>query len=206
MNNPLIHEEALYQAGFLTVGGVDEAGRGPLAGPVVASAVILPRGLVIEGVDDSKKLTAKRRSELAAVIKETALSYAIGYVDCKTVDTINILQATLLAMRYAVETLTVKPDALIIDGLQAPKLDKIYTVCLPYGDTLSHSCAAASIIAKTERDAIMVKIHEQYPHYGFNIHKGYGTKAHINAIKEFGLCPQHRVSFKIKGLACIKSS
>jgi ribonuclease HII len=190
-------EESLYNRGFTLVGGLDEAGRGPLAGPVVACAVLIPRGLIIDGVDDSKKLSAKKRNELAAKIKKSAISYGIGITDSETIDRINILQATLLAMTQAVNALTVSPDALLVDGLHAPPLS-CYCQCLPHGDTLSHSIAAASIIAKVYRDALMDDLHLKYPEYGFNKHKGYGTAAHREAIKKYGFCPQHRRSFKVK--------
>ena len=200
MENPLGLEEDLYDKGYSPVGGVDEAGRGPLAGPVVACAVIFPRNLVIEGVNDSKKITGKRRNELAKIIKERAIAYCVGFVDAETIDKVNILQATLLAMKCAADNLAIKPAALIIDGTHAPKLTGIHCVCVPKGDALSHACAAASIIAKTERDAFMENLHLQYPMYGFDIHKGYGTKTHIEAIRANGYCPQHRMSFKVKGL------
>jgi ribonuclease HII len=199
MDHPLAHEEALYAQGYTAVGGMDEAGRGPLAGPVVACALVFPRGVTLEGVDDSKKLSEKKRNALYETILENVLSYGIGAVDAETIDRINILQATLLAMKQAVTMLTVKPQALIIDGNRAPVLEgyNIYTVCLPKADSLCHSVAAASIIAKVTRDRYMEELHRLYPLYGFNKHKGYGTAEHRAAIRQYGPCPQHRRSFKI---------
>jgi ribonuclease HII len=179
--------------------GTDEVGRGPLAGPVVACAVILPAGLVIDGVTDSKKLSAKKRERLSAVIKEQAVSWAIGEASEAEIDTINILQATLAAMARAVEKLKPRPDELIVDGLFAPKVDeRIKVICLPHGDMLNQSVAAASIVAKVYRDLLMEQLHEEYPQYGFNRNKGYGTAEHIKALREYGPCPIHRRSFKYK--------
>ena len=200
MINPLHYEGVLYNQGYKTIGGIDEAGRGPLAGPVVACALVFPQGLVIDGVDDSKKLSAKKRMELCKTIKECALSIGIGFVDAQTIDEINILLATLLAMQRAASNMGIKPDAFIIDGTHKPDIESAYCLCLPKADSLSHTVAAASIIAKTERDTYMESIHNKYPQYGFGIHKGYGTKAHIEAIKKFGSCAEHRESFKVKRL------
>ncbi len=179
--------------------GVDEAGRGPLAGPVVAAAVILPEGLIIEGVKDSKKISPKKREYLSELIKEKAVSWAVGEADEEIIDTINILQASLLAMSRAVALLKVRPEILIVDGTFAPKVDKLIKVsCLPHGDALNHSVSAASIIAKVYRDALMDKLHEVYPAYGFNRNRGYGTPEHLAALRRHGPCPVHRRSFKHK--------
>jgi ribonuclease HII len=178
---------------------VDEVGRGPLAGPVVACAVILPPGLIIEGVKDSKKLSPKKREYLSEVIKEKALCFAIGEADERMIDEINILQATLLAMSRAVASLNPQPDALIVDGGFAPPVgSEIFVTCLPHGDSISHSVAAASIVAKVHRDACMDELDRQYPEYGFCRNKGYGTAEHLRALREFGPCPIHRRSFKYK--------
>jgi ribonuclease HII len=198
----LTWEEHLYETDGGPVAGLDEAGRGPLAGPVVACAVILPRNIVIEGVNDSKKLSPKRRETLARVIKDAALAWAVGVIDAETIDRVNILRATYMAMAQAVGTLAVKPGSLLIDGLHPPfpplVLSDYPSMYIPHGDTISHTIAAASIIAKVTRDAFMDVLHEQYPMYGFNRHKGYGTAEHRAAIKQYGPCPQHRVSFSVK--------
>jgi len=197
---PTIIEDSYTSRGISPVAGVDEAGRGPLAGPVVACAVILPAGLVVEGVNDSKKLSEKRRQELAARIKSEALAYAFGIVDVPMIEEINILQATLLAMKIAVEGLTTAPKMVLVDGNKLPTLP-CEAVCIKKGDSASHLIAAASILAKTKRDAIMLELHEKYPMYGFDKHKGYGTKTHRDAIAQHGLCPQHRPGFCRKALS-----
>jgi len=191
---PTIIEDSYIARGISPIAGVDEAGRGPLAGPVVACAVILPEGLVIEGVNDSKKTTEKRRHELAARIKTQALAYAFGIVDVATIEDINILQATMLAMQNAVEGLKMAPNFVLVDGNKLPVLP-CEAICIKKGDSASHLIAAASILAKVERDNIMLELHQKYPFYGFDKHKGYGTKAHRDAIAKYGLCPAHRVSF-----------
>lgn len=191
---PTTIENSYTARGISPIAGVDEAGRGPLAGPVVACAVILPPGLVIEGVNDSKKLSEKRRNELAARIKSEALACAFGIVDVAIIEEINILQASLSAMKIAVEGLNPAPQMALVDGNKLPALS-CKAVCVEKGDSASHLIAAASILAKVERDAIMQELHEKYPVYGFDKHKGYGTKAHRDAILEHGLCPQHRPSF-----------
>lgn len=188
------YEDNLICNGYSPVAGVDEVGRGPLAGPVVACALILPTGIIIDGVNDSKKLTAKKREALDKIIKAAAISYAFGIVDEKTIDEINILQATLLAMKNAIEGLTQQPSAVLVDGTTPPKILQ-HTQCLPKGDAKSQLIAAASILAKVKRDAIMDELHNQYPQYGFNAHKGYGTAKHSQAINEHGLTPHHRRSF-----------
>lgn len=187
-------EAALVADGFFPVAGVDEVGRGPLAGPVVACAVILPEGLVIAGVNDSKKVAEKMRAQLAAAIKEAAVSYAFGIISPEEIDRINILQATMKAMAQAVNLLSAAPSAALIDGTTPPPLS-CKTICVPKGDSASHIIAAASILAKEKRDNIMKKLHAEFPAYAWDANKGYGTAAHIAAIREFGLSPAHRRSF-----------
>ncbi|MCL2372378.1 MAG: ribonuclease HII [Defluviitaleaceae bacterium] len=194
MENFLQHEQQLILEGFAPVAGVDEVGRGPFAGPVLACALILPEGLIIDGVNDSKKISPAKRERLAVQIKAAATAYAFGIIDVPTIERVNILQATMLAMAQAVENLPTKPGAVLIDGTHAPAIS-CKAVCLPQGDSRSHLIAAASILAKVERDNLMANLHETYPQYGFEKHKGYGTPAHIAAIREHGLCPQHRASF-----------
>lgn len=187
-------EHGLYDEGYETICGVDEAGRGPLAGPVCAAAVILPRDLELLGLNDSKKLTAKKRDELFDVIKEKAVAYAIALVDEKTIDEINILQATLSAMGQAIANLPVKPDLALIDGNREKDFGlPVKTVVK--GDSLSANIAAASILAKVTRDRLMEELDETYPQYGFAVHKGYGTKRHYEALREYGPCPIHRMTF-----------
>ncbi len=175
--------------------GVDEAGRGPLAGPVFAAAVILPDGLIIEGVNDSKKLTEKKREALFDVICEKALSYNIAAVDEATIDEINILQATYQAMTDAVNGLDIKPDIALIDGNRIPPQLEVKSKCIVKGDALSMSIACASILAKVSRDRFMLRIAEMYPEYMFEKHKGYGTALHVEKILEYGASPVHRKSF-----------
>ena len=182
------------QRGFNAVCGVDEAGRGPLAGPVYAAAVILPEGCEIEGLNDSKKLSEKKREQLFDVITEKAIAYSIQMVDAQTIDDINILQATFLAMRRAVESLDPKPDIALIDGNGKPGL-VIEERTVVKGDAKSVSIAAASILAKVTRDRYMLEADKKYPEYGFAKHKGYGTKLHYEAIREHGICPEHRRTF-----------
>ena len=189
-----LYEHEAAREGFACICGVDEAGRGPLAGPVCAAAVILPPDIQIEGLNDSKKLTDKKRRALYDVIVEQAVSYGIAFADEQEIDEINILQATFLAMRRAFETLTVTPDIALIDGNRAPGLScRERTVV--HGDALSASIAAASILAKVTRDRLMEDYDAQYPQYGFAVHKGYGTQRHYAALREFGACPIHRQSF-----------
>jgi len=193
----LDYEEKLYAQGFTLIGGIDEVGRGPLAGPVVACAVILPPSFTIPGVNDSKALSPKRREELACAIKDASIDYALGWADANLIDEINILQATYEAMSHALGNLKTQPDALLIDGVQGKWLPSVDTPCtfIKGGDSASHSIAAASIIAKVARDAFMLKAHEEYPQYGFDAHKGYGTAKHMVALKAHGPCPLHRRSF-----------
>ncbi len=179
--------------------GVDEAGRGPLAGPVFAAAVILPDDVIIEGINDSKKLSEKKREQLFDVICEKAIAYSIYSVDEKRIDEINILQATFEAMRNAVANLKIGPDCAFIDGDKTPGLN-IPTATVVKGDSKSMSIAAASILAKVSRDRYITQMAEKYPEYGFEKHKGYGTKAHCEAIEKSGICEIHRKSFLKKVL------
>ena len=188
------YEGEAREQGYTAVCGVDEAGRGPLAGPVCAAAVILPAVLVIEGVNDSKKLSEKKREELFPVICEKALAYGIGWADEREIDEINILQATYRAMKRAVEALPLTADYALIDGNRMPPL-AIPGTTIVKGDALSMSIAAASILAKVSRDRVMVQFSREYPQYGFEQHKGYGTAAHVQALREYGPCPLHRQSF-----------
>jgi ribonuclease HII len=189
------YEEELWNQGFI-VAGIDEAGRGPLAGPVVAGAVILPQGKKLYGINDSKKLSEKKRDELAEIIKEDAIAWSLGIVDAETIDEINILQATKLAMQKAVEGLSHSPNYLLIDAVTIPNL-AIKQKGIIGGDQVSVSVAAASILAKTTRDSLMLKYHEQYPQYGFGQHKGYGTAEHIEALQTYGASPIHRKTFNL---------
>lgn len=187
-------EDSLYGKGAQVICGVDEAGRGPLAGPVCAAAVILPKHLEIPGLNDSKKLTDKRRRELYPVIMQNALAYGIAFADHGEIDEINILQATYLAMERALLQLTVKPDVVLIDGNRAKDFG-IPVQTVVHGDSLSANIAAASILAKVTRDNVMLEMAERYPQYKFEVHKGYGTKAHYEAITQHGPCPIHRMTF-----------
>ena len=189
------YEHAAAEKGYEVICGVDEAGRGPLAGPVCAAAVILPRDLEIEGLNDSKKLSDKRRRALYDIITEQAVAYGIALVDEKKIDEINILQATFLAMRQAVEQLAVKPSIALVDGNREPDFGDIPVHTIIKGDALSANIAAASILAKVTRDRFMEEQDALYPQYGFAVHKGYGTQAHYAALREFGPCPIHRMTF-----------
>lgn len=183
-----------YAQGYEFICGVDEAGRGPLAGPVCAAAVILPKNLEIPGLNDSKKLTDKKRRELYDIIIEQAEAYGIALVSEQEIDEINILQATFLAMERAVAQLSVKPDLALVDGNREPHLPvEVKTVVK--GDSRSANIAAASILAKVTRDRLLEELDETYPAYGFAIHKGYGTKRHYEALREYGPCPIHRMTF-----------
>ncbi|TVQ73417.1 MAG: ribonuclease HII [Oceanospirillales bacterium] len=179
----------------LLVAGVDEVGRGPLVGPVVAAAVILNPEYRIDGLADSKKLTEKRRLHLDAQIREHALSFAIASASVEEIDDLNILHASLLAMRRAVEKLNIKPNHVLVDGNRCPELS-VTCEAVVGGDALYANISAASIIAKVARDQMMVELHQQYPDYGFDRHKGYPTKDHLQAIQKFGVLDQHRRSFK----------
>lgn len=190
----LQYEKQAYNKGYKAVCGVDEAGRGPLAGPVCAAAVILPEGLLLDGVNDSKKLTEKKREMLFDVIKEQALSYSIAFATVEEIESLNILNATMLAMKRAVEGLDIPADFAYIDGNRVPSLD-IPSQYIIKGDALSMSVAAASILAKVSRDRLMLEYAKEYPEYSFEKHKGYGTKVHTDALKKFGPSPIHRMSF-----------
>ena len=187
-------EEICYEKGYKFVCGVDEAGRGPLAGPVCAAAVILPPNAEIPGLNDSKKLSDKRRRELFPIIKEQALAYAIALSDEAEIDEINILQATFRAMERAVASLAVQPDYILVDGNKLPRLS-VEAQAVVHGDSLSASIAAASVLAKVTRDDIMLEMARKYPDYGFEIHKGYGTKAHYEALTKYGPSKIHRMTF-----------
>jgi ribonuclease HII len=187
-------EDSHFEKGIKVICGVDEAGRGPLAGPVCAAAVILPPHVELPGLNDSKKLTDKRRRELFPIIKEQAIAYGIGLASHKEIDEINILQATYLAMERALAQLSVKPELALIDGNRAKDFGlPVETVVK--GDSRSASIAAASILAKVTRDDLMLQAAEDYPQYQFDVHKGYGTKAHYAALTEYGPSPIHRMTF-----------
>ena len=192
--NWLEYETEARSKGYVNICGVDEAGRGSLAGPVCAAAVILPEGKIIDGVNDSKKLTEKKREALFDVIKEQALAYSVAFATVEEIEEMNILNATMLAMKRAVESLPVKADFAMIDGNRLPDLtiDSEYIV---KGDAKSMSVACASILAKVTRDRLLYKYAEEYPQYHFDKHKAYGTKLHVEALRKYGPCPYHRLSF-----------
>jgi ribonuclease HII len=187
-------ENSCYSEEIQVICGVDEAGRGPLAGPVCAAAVILPPEIDIPGLNDSKKLTDKKRRELMPIIMEQAVSYSIAMVDHRKIDEINILQATLLAMEQAISGLQIKPDLALIDGNRTKDFG-VQAQSVVHGDSLSASIAAASVLAKVTRDDFMLQMAQEFPGYGFEIHKGYGTKAHYEALEHLGPCPIHRMTF-----------
>ena len=187
-------EEEVYAEGYTVICGVDEAGRGPLAGPVCAAAVILPRGHQIPGLNDSKKLTDKKRRELFPLIKEQAIAYGIGMASHEEIDEINILQATYLAMERAIAQLEGKADMALIDGNRAKDFGMAVRTVVK-GDSLSANIAAASVLAKVTRDDLMVEMAKEFPGYGFEVHKGYGTKAHYEALRNMGPCAIHRMTF-----------
>ena len=195
----LKYERKLWNSGIVNIAGIDEAGRGPLAGPVVAAAVIFPKGYFNKEIKDSKVLTARKRDELFEVIIKDARSYSVGIVDSLVIDEINILNATFKAMKISIESLSIKPDYLLIDGNQFCEINIPHELIVK-GDSKSVSIAAASIIAKVTRDRIMVKLSEEYPEYNLSKHKGYGTKEHIYLIKKYGRSEIHRESFKLKGI------
>lgn len=195
--NWLYYEENAIKKGFTSICGVDEAGRGPLAGPVCAAAVILKPGQIIDGVNDSKKLSEKKREQLYDVIKNESLAYSIAFSSVEEIEEMNILNATMLAMKRAVERLDVKADYALIDGNRLPPLD-INCEYVIKGDAKSMSIASASILAKVSRDRLCREYAEKYPQYGFEKHKGYGTKLHTQAIREYGPCEIHRMSFLTK--------
>lgn len=187
-------ENELYDRGISVICGVDEAGRGPLAGPVCAAACILPRGLEIDGLNDSKKLTEKRREALFDVICEDAIAYGIAFATVDEIEELNILGATYLAMNRAIAQLTVSPELALIDGNRDQGI-RVNSRTVVKGDSKCADIAAASILAKVTRDRYMVELDRKYPQYLFRKHKGYGTKAHYAAIREHGTCPEHRASF-----------
>lgn len=190
-------EEKLRQEGFRRVAGVDEVGRGPLAGPVVAAAVILPEGFTLVGLDDSKKLSPGKRDELFPIIKKEAVACAVGIVEAIHIDKVNILQATFAAMREALSKIHPAADYVLVDGPMTIPGITTGQKAIPQGDRESASIAAASIIAKVTRDRLMEQYHALYPQYRFDLHKGYGTKDHLEAIFQNGLCPLHRRSFNL---------
>ncbi|MEK6744404.1 MAG: ribonuclease HII [Nitrospirota bacterium] len=192
----LFFERSAREAGALRVAGLDEAGRGPLAGPVVAAAVVFPEGLLIPGVTDSKQVAEGRRERLYTEITAAAVAYGIGIVDERTIDEVNILEASIIAMERALECISPPPDHLLIDGnFTIPRIS-IPQRPIVKGDCLSHSIAAASILAKVTRDRLMRDLHERYPQYNFQKHKGYGTKEHMELIRLYGPCDAHRKSFQ----------
>lgn len=188
-------ERTYYNLGYQRIAGVDEAGRGPLAGPVVSAAVILPKEGVGERLFDSKKISEKKREYLYELIISKAIGVGIGFVDAKEIDEVNIFNASLKAMALAIENLSLSPDFILIDGNQYINLN-LPQKPIPKGDQLSNSIAAASIVAKVTRDRMMIKLHEKYPQYNFAKHKGYGTKEHREAIHKYGICEIHRKTFR----------
>jgi ribonuclease HII len=191
----LTFERELAAKGCKLIAGLDEAGRGPLVGPVVAAAVILPPGLLLEGVNDSKKLTPAKREVLDQVIRLKAIGFGLGQASAKEIDVLNIYQAARLAMERAIQALPMAPDGLLTDAMPIPQYKHLPQKSMAHGDSLSLSIAAASILAKVARDKMMVEMDSFYPGYGFASHKGYGTQEHLAAIQEKGLCPEHRLSF-----------
>lgn len=186
--------ELRQELGIKYIAGVDEAGRGPLAGPVYAAAVILPEGCIIEGLNDSKKLSEKKREELFDIITDKAVAWNVCAVDERVIDEINILNATFLAMNNAINSLTIKPEFVLVDGNRIKDIKYPYRTIVK-GDSKSINIAAASILAKVSRDRFICEVSKQYPEYGFEAHKGYGTKAHVEAILKYGPCEIHRRSF-----------
>ncbi len=187
-------ERSACEAGYTCIAGLDEAGRGPLAGPVVAAAVVLPDGLLVSGVTDSKQISEKKRDRLFDIIREQAICYGIGIADERTIEDINIYQATIVAMERALDALHPQPDYLLLDAITLPRVP-IFQKPLIKGDCRSHSIAAASILAKVTRDRMMLELHDQYPQYNFRKHKGYGTREHLEALKKHGPCDAHRKTF-----------
>ena len=190
----LEYEKMYCSQGYKAVCGVDEAGRGPLAGPVCAAAVIFPEGLVIDGIDDSKKLSEKKREKMFDIIKKEAIAYSVKWASVDEIESINILNAALLAMKRAIEGLEVPADFALIDGNKTPDIS-IPCISIVKGDALSQSIGAASILAKVSRDRLMLELAEKYPEYHFEKHKGYGTKLHCDALLKYGPCEIHRPSF-----------
>ncbi|MFZ2162014.1 MAG: ribonuclease HII [Sideroxyarcus sp.] len=195
MDSRLRGNDDVMNSGIILICGVDEAGRGPLAGPVSAAAVILDPANPIEGLADSKKLSEKQRDRLAPIIRERALAWAVAYAEVDEIDELNILQATLLAMKRAVQALHIQPQQVLVDGLYCPQTG-LPSQAIVKGDSKVAAISAASILAKTARDELMLKLHAQYPQYGFDGHKGYPTAAHIAALREYGVSDVHRRSFR----------
>jgi ribonuclease HII len=192
--DPLFFERSARASGYKLIAGLDEAGRGPLAGPVAAAAVILPQGLLIPGLTDSKQVPEAERERLFDIIRSQAVCYGIGIVDERTIDEVNILQATIIAMEKALSALAFQPDYLLLDAITLPRV-RIPQKPLVQGDCRSHSISAASILAKVTRDRLMIELHGKYPRYNFHKHKGYATKEHMNLLREHGPCDAHRKSF-----------
>ena len=193
--NMLSYEQELYKKGIKLIAGTDEVGRGPLVGPVVAAAVILPENYFLEGIDDSKKLTEKKREKYFDIINKDAIAVGIGIVDAKTIDEINILEASRLAMKKAIESLKIKPEYILSDAMKLDNQDIPYTDII-HGDALSESIAAASIIAKVTRDRMMYDLDKAHPEYGFAKHKGYPTKLHLENLEKYGVLDNYRFSYK----------
>lgn len=189
----LKYEKKLYKEGYKLIAGTDEAGRGPLCGPVVAAAVILPKNYTLEGLIDSKQLSEKKRDKFYEIIKKDAISYAVGVVDAKTIDEINIYEASRKAMLEAISKLNIKPDYVLTDAMPLPMGN---SEAIIHGDALSITIAAASVIAKVTRDKMMYELDEKYPEYGFKSHKGYPTKKHLDAIKKYGILDNYRLTYK----------
>ena len=192
--DPLFFERSSRQAGYRCIAGLDEAGRGPLAGPVVAAAVVLPDGLLIPGLTDSKQVPEQERERLFEVIRNEAVCYGVGIADERTIDLVNILQATIIAMERALQMLSPQPDYLLLDAISLPRVPLPQKPIIK-GDCRSHSIAAASILAKVTRDRMMQELHKRYPLYNFKKHKGYGTKEHLLLLREHGPCDAHRKTF-----------
>ncbi len=193
-SDPLFFERSARASGYSVIAGLDEAGRGPLAGPVVAAAVVLPKGILIPGLTDSKQVAEPERERLFDIIRGEAICFGIGIADERTIDEINIYQATIVAMERALQQLSPEPDYLLIDALLLPR-SRLPQNPLIKGDCRSHSIAAASILAKVTRDRLMLEVHERYPLYNFKQHKGYGTREHIMLLQKHGPCEAHRKSF-----------
>jgi len=193
--DPFYHETRVRNSGYRLIAGVDEAGRGPLAGPVVAAAVMIPEGIRFSGVKDSKKMTARARFEAFHRIKGGALTFGIGVVPVSYIEAFNILNASLEAMLRAVQVLDPQPEMILVDGIHTVPTS-IKQECLKKGDQVSRSISAASVLAKVYRDRIMAAYHNMYPEYGFDKNKGYGTRRHLEALREHGPCPVHRLTFK----------
>ena len=189
----LEYEKKLYKEGYKLIAGTDEVGRGPLVGPVVAAAVILPVNYYLEGLDDSKKLSEKKRSKFYDIITRDAISYGIGIVDAKTIDEINIYEASRLAMKIAINNLSIKPDFILTDAMP---LNMPNSLAIIHGDALSETIAAASVIAKVTRDRMMYELDQLYPMYGFKTHKGYPTKKHLENLEKYGILDNYRLSYK----------